>query len=116
MQRHRQRGLLHRASVGAIVFGGQFGKAEFLGRRAFPEEVEIDLGGHFAGLPHHLHCRRLGELQQHILGLDLGALARRQLDLVGLALLGEHGAGADFAAFFEQQLHWIGLSEVPGKA
>ncbi|MNY50544.1 hypothetical protein D3C86_1860520 [compost metagenome] len=114
MQRHGQRGLLHRAGICAVVFGGQLGKAEFLGRRAFPEEVEVDVGGQVAGLPHHFDCRRLGKLQQHVARLHLGALACRQFHLVGLTLLGEHGAGANFAAFFKQQLHGSVLSEMPG--
>ncbi|MCY1360965.1 hypothetical protein D9M69_476150 [compost metagenome] len=116
VQRHRKRRLLHRAGLGAVVFGGQLGKAELGLGGAFPEEVQVDLGHHVAGLADQLERRRLRKLQQHVARLDLGALAGRQLHLVSLALLVQHGAGADLAAFFEQQLHRSVLSEMRGTA
>lgn len=116
VQRLRQRGLLHHARARAVVFGGQVGKAELFLGRAFPQEVQVDLADQLGGLAHQLDRRGLRKLQQHVARLDLGALARGQFHLVGLALLGQHGAGANLAAFFEQQLHGSVLSEMPGAA
>jgi hypothetical protein len=71
----------------AEVFGAQLGEAELFLPGDFPQEVELDVAGHLVRGVQHLGCARRGELQQHVPRADLGALARRQLDLVSLALL-----------------------------
>ena len=110
MQRNRQRGLLRGICARAEVLAGQVGKAELVSWRAFPEEIQIDVRRQCVRGLRQFTGRWLGKLQQHIARLDLGALGARQLDLIGLALLGQNGACADLAAFFKQQLHgyvWI---------
>ena len=86
----------------AEIFGAQLGKAEFVLARHFPQEFEIDVGGDRLGRVHQLLRRRLLELQQHVLDLDLGTFPARHFDLIGFARLRQNGADFEVAGFFEK--------------
>ncbi len=102
MQGDQQAGRLVRQRRMAEIFRTQFGKAEFFLASHFPQKVEVEFGSQGLGLLHHLGRIGGGKLQQHILDLDLAALAALQLDLVSLALLGKHGACLEIAGFFKK--------------
>ena len=102
MQAKHQAGRLRRLRRMAEIFGAQLGKTELFLASDFPQKVEVDFGGDRLRVADQLRRRGRGKLQQHILGLDLGALAARQLDLISLALLPQYGAGLEVAGFFEK--------------
>lgn len=101
MQAQDQAGRFRRLRRMTEIFGAQFGETEFLFARHFPQEVQVDVGGDGLGLLQQLGRRRLVELQHHVLGFDLVALAACHLNLVGLARLRQYAAYFEIARFFK---------------
>jgi hypothetical protein len=102
VQGQHQAGGLERQRGVAEVFGAQFGEPELVLACDFPQEFEVDIDGDGLGLFQQLGRARLVELQQHVLGLDLGALTARHLHLVRLPRLRQHGADLEIAGLFEK--------------
>ena len=117
MEIHRRRvqaqqhgGHLHGIGFGAVVFGGQLLEAELCFAADLPQEIDVDALGLGFGTFQQFAWRGRGETLQHIGGLDLGALARGQLDLQRGRVVGQHGTGAKHAVFFKQDIHWANLT------
>ena len=45
------------------------------------------------------------ELEERVRGLDLRPASRRELHLIGVACLAEHGARLEGAVFFKKEIH-----------
>ena len=100
VQAHQQRRRLDRHWRTAIVFIGHGLKAKlFLGRH-FPQKIEVKASGFGFGQRQKFSQRRALELEQHIGGLDFGALAVGGFDLIGSVVLGQHMADFEAAVFF----------------
>jgi len=104
-QANQRRRFLHRAGAGAEVVAGELGKGEVALGSELPREVEVDLGGERLGAAQQRVGLGLGEAQQHVGRLDLGALARRELDLQRGVGLAHHAAGVELAAILVQGMH-----------
>ncbi len=102
MQAQQQAGRFVRQRRVAEILGAQFGETELVFACDFPQEIEVDVLQDGLRLLQQLGRGRRCELQHHVLGLDLGALAGSHFDLIGLALLRQHGASLEIAGFFKK--------------
>ena len=102
MQGQDQAGRFRRQRCVAEILGAQLGKAELVFARHFPQEIEVDLGGNALGLFQQLGRGRLFILQQHILDLDLGALAAGHFHLIRFTRLRQDRADLEIAGFFKK--------------
>ena len=102
MQGQDQAGRFRRQRCMAEILGAQLGKAELVFARHFPQEIEVDLGGNALGLLQQLGRGRLFILQQHILDLDLGALAAGHFHLIRFTRLRQDRADLEIAGFFKK--------------
>lgn len=75
VQAQHERRALDGAVARAEIFVGERGIREFLGGRALPQEIQIDLLGGFVRLLHQLARRGLLEFDQHVLRAHLRAPA-----------------------------------------
>jgi hypothetical protein len=96
---------LHRAGLVSEVVAREVLEAEFLLRRALPEEVQVDSGRLQPRLLEQLRAGRPLEAQQHVAGLDLAAPAPGQLDLERTVGRRQHRADLQVAFLLEQKLH-----------
>jgi hypothetical protein len=101
-QAEQGRCLLVGAGGGAEIVARQVGESEFLVRRKFPGQVEIDLLRQPLRAGDQLGRRRLVEAQQHIGCLDLDTLAGVELDLHRALGFRHHAAGQELAGLIEQ--------------
>jgi hypothetical protein len=97
-------GRLRGAGRAAEVLAGQVAKAELVGRRALPEEVDVDLVGDRLGRGHQVARGRRLEAQQHLGGFHLGATSGGVFDLQAGAGIGQHGCGLQAAIFFKEHM------------
>ena len=102
-----QRGALDRTEAFAEVLGAQRGEREFVVRRAFPQEIQVDVLRGGVGLLHQFGRARLVEFDQHVFRAHLRAPAARQLDLKRVALARQHAARLETARFLEENVHSI---------
>jgi hypothetical protein len=107
-QAHQHGGLLHGVGAVAEVLAGQLVKAEvFLGGH-FPDQVHVDVGACAAAWAISFGGRRLGELEQHVGGFHLHALARIELDLHRTVGFGHHTTGQELAGVIKKGIHGSG--------
>jgi len=108
-QAHQHGGLLHGVGRRAEVLARQFVKAEVFFGGHFPDQIQVDVAGLGGRLRQQLGRRRLGELQQHVGGLGLHALARVKLDLHRGIGFGHHTAGQELASVIKEGVHELGV-------
>ena len=77
MHAQHQRGALDRTEALTEVLGAQRCKRKFVVRRAFPQEVQVDVLRGRVGLLHQFGRARLLEFDQHVFRAHLGAPAAR---------------------------------------
>ena len=97
--------LLRDAGLGAEVVARQLAERELAFGSELPGEVEIDLARDRLGLAEQRFRLWLCEAEQHVGRLDLGPLARAELDLQRSVGLAHHPAGVELAAVFEEGIH-----------
>ena len=90
----------------AEIFACQTVEVEFVRRRGFPQEVDVDVSGHLLRLRHEFGQAGLGEAQHHIGGFDLAAFAVGVLDLQGGGVVGKDIADLETTVFFVKYVHW----------
>ena len=83
----------------------QFGDAELVFTRDFPQKSHIDIFSQTMRTGDHFCSGGSFELQQHITRPHLGALSRWRLDLISLTLLAQYRAHFEIAGLFEEQIH-----------
>ena len=104
-QAEQRRRFLRHVGLGAEVVARQLGERELAFGRELPGEVEVDLARDLLGRVEQRLGLGLGEAEQDVGGLDLGALARGELDLQRGVGLAHHPAGVELAAVFEEGIH-----------
>ncbi|POM20048.1 hypothetical protein CSX04_01447 [Burkholderia cepacia] len=116
VQSQHQRRTLHRAVRRAEVFRGQRRIRELVGRRAFPQEIQVDLLRGRVGFLHQFARGRLVEFDQHVFRAHLGPPPAGQLDLKCVALARQHAARLETARFLEENVHSVLSFRLPGAA
>ena len=96
---------LDRTRVAAEIVAGEVGEGEFGVAAGFPEKVGVHAFGLGLGTRYQVGAGRLGEAQQHVRGLDLGALARCEFDLQRGVVVGEYRACPEGAVLFKKDIH-----------
>ena len=105
MKRPEKGSLFNRAGRAAPVVSGKVRVRELILGRNLPQEGGIELGHHGLSTGHEVCGSRLLELEERVRGLDLRAASRRELHLIGVACLAEHGARLEGAVFFKKEIH-----------
>jgi hypothetical protein len=104
-QPQQRRRLLGHACLGAEVVARELGERELAFGSEFPRKVEIDLARDLFGRAEQRFRLGLGEAEQDVGSLDLGPLARAELDLQRRVGLAHHAADVELAAVFEEGIH-----------
>ena len=105
VERPEKGGLFNRAGRAAPVVGCKVRVRELTLGRNLPQEGGIELGHHGLSTGHEVCGSRLLELEERVRGLDLRPASRRELHLIGVACLAEHGARLEGAVFFKKEIH-----------
>ncbi len=105
MQAQRHGGRLDRIGRMAVVLLRQFVEHELVGAAALPQKIGIQFTGDRIGGIHEAAHGRFLETQQHVAGLDLGALAMRRFHLQRGGVVSHDVRHLDGAIFFVQYVH-----------